>query len=979
MKLKSIRMFGFKSFADKMEIDFKSNITAIVGPNGSGKSNIVDAIRWVLGEQSIKSLRGAGAMSDVIFAGSETRAPFKRAEVTLTFDNTDHFLNTDLTDVEVKRILYYTGENEYFINNVKVRLKDVTNLFLDSGVGNDTFSIISQGNIETIVNSKPVDRRVILESAAQVLKYKTRKTESLRKLEKTKDNLEKVDLVIQELATNVEPLKKQSEVAQKYLDYKNELQDLEISLTTHDIQVMHEDYERISNEIKRLEEEKEKIELSNHTDTSEIEKCRLQILQLEDHINEMNEELIGIHEELARMESEKKLLIERQNYEVDKTRIDENFISLKTNQLQLEKTIQFISSEKEDLEKQKADYSKEKGEWEEKQTFAQISYGRLHSDFLQAQKSLLMLENQINILENNIANDVNVPFAVKNVLNNPRLKGIHNTIGKLIHCDEKFTVALDVALASASNFIIVDDQDCAKEAILYLKDQKLGRATFFPLNVITSRYLGSSILEKASRIKGFLGVASDLVKYDEKYRGVIENQLGNVLVVDKIDTMNALGKLLEYKYRIVTLDGELLHAGGSLTGGSLKKGISLLKDRQDLQAKKKEYHDVQLNCETYEKKIQEYQTQLDDYQGHVQQFNEKIAVQNELIRQKDVQLQSNEKDLASIVEQIKGLEALNDNSIDKKIVNLVEEMKQLEFKRDILLKKLEQSKAEKSDLSSQVASLELENRKQGSEIHRIEQDLKQKEIVLSKYDTKMDYLLTLLSETYHMTYEKASCDYTLEMDSELARLKVTALRREMNLLGEVNLGSIAEYERVSTRYNFLLTQKDDLEKASNDLLEIIEEMDGIMKERLQTAFTKIQKEFSTVFHKMFKGGTGILKLTDPDNILETGIEIIAEPPGKKLNNIQLLSGGEKTLTAISLLFAILNVYPVPFCILDEVEAALDEANVDTFGQYLQEQKEKSEFILITHKKRTMEYASTLYGVTMQEQGVSKIVSVKLES
>ena len=979
MKLKSIRALGFKSFADKVDLEFKTSITAIVGPNGSGKSNIVDAVRWVLGEQSVKSLRGSGSMSDVIFSGSETRPPFKRAEVSLTFDNTVHYLNTDLVDVEVKRILYYTGENEYFINNAKVRLKDITNLFLDSGIGNDSFNIISQGNIESIVNSKPQDRRVILESAAGVLKYKTRKLESMRKLEKTKDNIEKVDLVIQELEENVHALQGQSELAQKYLGFKEELEDLEIALTTYDITELNREYEKVSAEVKRLEEEKEQLEFKNGKDTSSMEKLKVDLLHLEEEIAQKNSEFILVNDELSKLNSQKTLFLERQDYEVDAEKLNESFLKLKETELSLQKNRESLLKEKMDLENKLKSYHEEKASLEEKMSLFAVKYGSLKNDLEQKRKVIFALQNQIEILETNLENDVTLPYSVKNVLNNPRLTGIHNTIGKVIETDPEYVVALDVALASSSNFIITSDENSAKKAITYLKENKLGRATFFPMSVIKPRELPLSVIEKAQGVPGFIGVLSDLVRYDKIYDAIIKNQLGTILVAKDLDACNQLGALLEYKYRVVSLEGDILHTGGSLTGGSLKKQNSSFKMKQELDSKKEELASATKSLHSYEDKMKEYEEEKSNQDVSLGELDKTITITAELIYRKNITLKDAEAELEEVRTRIEGAEQVKENKMESAFVALLEQIKDKELLKENLERTIENLKKDKSDLSSRIASLEQEYRLKNSVYHKVEQELRNYEVTLGKYDTKMDYLLNLLSESYELTYEKAKREYTLEIEVELARTKVTYLRKEMNALGDVNLGSIKEYERVSSRYNFLQEQKTDLEKASAELLGVIDEMDEIMVERLKTVFDKIEKEFAIVFKKMFKGGNGMLRLTDPENILETGIEIVAEPPGKKLNSIALLSGGEKTLTAISLLFAILNVYPVPFCILDEVEAALDEANVDTFGRYLQSQQDKSEFILITHKKRTMEYAGTLYGITMQEQGVSKVVSVRLES
>lgn len=978
MKLKSIRALGFKSFADKMEMEFKTPITAIVGPNGSGKSNIVDAIRWVLGEQSVKSLRGGGTMSDVIFAGSETRAPFKRAEVSLTFDNTSMFLNTSLTEVEVKRVLYYTGENEYFINNTKVRLKDITNLFLDSGLGMDSFNIISQGNIETIVNAKPVERRYILESAAGVLKYRTRKNESLRKLEKTRDNLEKVELVIEELKTQVTPLKEQSEVAKKYLEYKSDLENKEIALTTYDITNLNKRYEEIDKIKASLNEKKEQSELKNTKEITLVEQLKTSMIHVEDDINKYSNDLILVNEELAKLNGEKMMLQERQSYEVSHEKVNNEYLKLQEEKLNvlkrketLENSLTTLTSTLNNLENKKRDI-------EEKISIFNVKFNRHKNEMERLNRDIYSLQNKKDILENNILEDASVPYAVKNVLSHPRLKGIHNTIGKLINTKDIYLNAIDVTMGASSNFIVVDNESCAKEAIKYLKEQGLGRATFFPLNVIKGKEIPKSVIDSLKSETGFIDIASHLVEFAPTYKDIIENQLGNVIVASDIDAMNRIGKSTGYRYRVVTLDGEIMHTGGSLTGGSLKKQTSTLKLKSDLRKTEKDLELVKENMTILQKKNIDFFKEQEDNNAINENLTREIISLSEKISQKKILANDIKKEEENISIRLDGAQSIITNDTEKQMLSLLNSIKDKEIIKENLNNKLSELKSTRSDISSEINALDKEISEKNSEYHKILNEIHGYELETSKMDTKMDYLLNLLNETYHMTYEHAKREYTLDIDSDIARESVMSLRKAMNRLGDVNIGSIKEYERVNERYTFLTSQKNDLDTSIADLLEIIKEMDEIMISRLTEAYEKISDEFERVFKKMFKGGSGKIKLTDPDNILETGIDIIAEPPGKKLNHIALLSGGEKTLTAISLLFAILNVYPVPFCVLDEVEAALDEANVDTFGKYLQEQEDKSEFILITHKKRTMEYAKTLYGITMQEQGVSKIVKVKLE-
>ena len=978
MKLKSIRALGFKSFADKMEMEFKTPITAIVGPNGSGKSNIVDAIRWVLGEQSVKSLRGGGAMSDVIFAGSETRAPFKRAEVSLTFDNTSMFLNTSLTEVEVKRVLYFTGENEYYINNTKVRLKDITNLFLDSGLGMDSFNIISQGNIEAIVNAKPVERRYILESAAGVLKYRTRKNESLRKLEKTRDNLEKVELVIEELKTQVIPLKEQSEVAKKYLEYKSDLENKEIALTTYDITNLNKRYEEIDKIKASLNEKKEKSELKNTKEITLVEQLKTRMIHVEDDINKYSNDLILVNEELAKLNGEKMMLQERQSYEVSHEKVNNEYLKLQEEKLNILKRKETLESELTTLTSTLNNLENKKRDIEEKISIFNVKFNRHKNEMERLNRDIYSLQNKKDILENNILEDASVPYAVKNVLSHPRLKGIHNTIGKLINTKDIYLNAIDVTMGASSNFIVVDNESCAKEAIKYLKEQGLGRATFFPLNVIKGKEVPKSVIDSLKKETGFIDIASHLVEFEPTYKDIIENQLGNVLVAKDIDAMNRIGKSTGYRYRVVTLDGEIMHTGGSLTGGSLKKQTSTLKLKSDLATTEKDLELVKENMTILQKKNIDFLKEQEDNNTTNESITREIISLSEKISQKKILVNDIKKEEENISIRLDGAQSIITNDTEKQMLSLLNSIKDKEIIKENLNNKLSELKSTRSDISSEINALDKEISEKNSEYHKILNEIHEYELETSKMDTKMDYLLNLLNETYHMTYEHAKREYTLDIASDIARESVSSLRKTMNRLGDVNIGSIKEYERVNERYTFLTSQKNDLDTSIADLLEIIKEMDEIMISRLTEAYEKISDEFERIFKKMFKGGSGKIKLTDPDNILETGIDIIAEPPGKKLNHIALLSGGEKTLTAISLLFAILNVYPVPFCVLDEVEAALDEANVDTFGKYLQEQEDKSEFILITHKKRTMEYAKTLYGITMQEQGVSKIVKVKLE-
>lgn len=978
MYLKCIRATGFKSFADKTELDIDKGITGVVGPNGSGKSNIVDAVRWVLGEQSVKALRGDGSMTDVIFAGSKSRGPQSRASVSLVFDNTDHYLNSEFNEIEIKRVVYKTGENEYYINNTKVRLKDITDLFLDSGAGKESFNIISQGAVADIINSKPEDRRVIFEEAAGVLKYKKRKEESFRKLERTNENLARVNLLIDELLVTLTPLKEQSEKARKYLDYKGDLENIEIALIASDIENINTEYGKVKDRVKYLTEEVEKLNLSNTSDSSKVEQLKLLSLKLDSDIEEKNNLVVRINKELAELQSRKQITIERQKYEVDGDRLQENILTLKEEVLNLTNNINNIS----------ADISQIKTELEVKQLKSmeiiklneekKKKRFNIQNDINFINKDIMNLSNKIDILNENINNDTKLPYSVKNVINNIRLHGIHGVLGKLIDVPEKYVTAIETTLGANSNVIVVEDEKSAKEAINYLKENRLGRATFFPMSIIKPRNVMFEDLAKIKDLDGYIGTADTLVKFDDKYRGIILNQLGNVIVVDNIDTLNKVGKLIQYKYKIVSLEGEVSYAGGAITGGTSKNTNGVMNQKYELEELKKQMNNKKNDLIKLEDNLSKVNVELEKSSVELESNQRDVILLTEQVNMKTDRLNELQNTYNSKNNELVGAQNKGENTLDKELESIVNEYYEKQSIQNNETKELDKLKSQKSDLATEIADLEKEYREMNSQITQRQNELKLEEIKLGKMDVKLDNLLLTLNENYSLTYERAKMEYELDIDEETARLTVNNLKAKIKSLGEVNTGSISEYERLNERYTFLSTQRDDLEKSVTSLLSVIEEMDELMKVRFVEIFEKISEEFKIVFKKLFKGGEGVLELTDPNDILNTGIEISALPPGKKLNSIALLSGGEKTLTAIALLFAILNVKPVPFVILDEVEAALDEANVDAFGSYLLSRKERSQFIIITHKKRTMEYADALYGITMQESGVSKLVSVKLE-
>ena len=976
MYLKSIRAQGFKSFADKLDLEINPGITGIVGPNGSGKSNIVDAVRWVLGEQSVRSLRGQNNMTDCIFSGSESREAQKRAMVALVFDNSDHYLHSDFKEVEIKRIVYSTGENEYYINNSRVRLKDITDMFIDSGAGANAFNIISQGNVTDIVNSKSSDRRVIFESAAGVLKYKKRKEESLKKLERTEENLMRIKLVIDELSKTVLPLKEQSVVAKKYLDIKGELESIDVALIAKDITDLNLEYSKVSEEVKALKEKL--ITLKDNVGDTRLEKLRLRNIELEEVVNKKKEELLKITEDISNLNGEKKLTLERKKYEASKEVIDDNLIKLKESELNVNKNITVLEREILDIEASVNDQREKSEEVKNKLLVIKVKKSTSSNALMEANKAKFLLENKIEILENNILSAEAAPVSVRNILNNPRIHGVHNTIGKLLDIPEKYMVATDIALGASSNYLVVDDDNVALSAIDFLKERKLGRATFYPLNVIKSKYVSSDIINDIKNINGYIGVLSDLVGYDKKYKNIVENRLGQVIVVDNERTLNIIGKLINYKYVVVSLDGEILHVGGSITGGTSKKN-SMLNEKNELNKLKNDLQKLDIKIKELTEEVNNLSEDTLELEERENVLNKYIVLLNEELFNKRTNLSRLNEEHKSILSELEGINDLKSNKLDDHLVNLMESINNLVKSKELIEKDIKVISKEKIEVNDEINILDKKLRDSNSSYNLVNNELKNKEVVSGKLEVKLDNLLEELNNSYNLTYESACGNYNLEMDADIAREHVKNLKKELTSLGNVNVGAIDEYERISKRYEFLNSQKYDLESASGELKDIIREMDDIMIDKFKNSFDSISKEFSKIFKMMFKGGKGELSLSNPDDLLNTGIDILAIPPGKKINSPLSLSGGEKALTAICLLFAMLEVKPSPFVILDEAEAALDEVNVDMFGKYLSEEKSRSQFIVITHKKRMMEYADSLYGITMQESGVSKIVSAKLES
>ena len=1180
MQLKRIEIAGFKSFAEKTTIDFHEGVTAVVGPNGSGKSNITEAIRWVLGEQSAKSLRG-GKMNDIIFAGTDSRKPLNFAEVTLVLENEDHFLPLDFTEINITRRLHRNGDSEFYLNKQACRLKDIVELFMDSGLGKESFSIISQGKVETIFNSKPEDRRAIFEEAAGVFKYKTRKKKAEVKLVETEDNLSRVQDIVYELDSQIEPLKIQSSIAKDYLMQKEQLSDVEIALTiveieqlknqtdsqnqelisfNHQLNKMQEASAELENTMKGLKvDKKEQTELidseqnslmetvkhyeqlegkkqvlnerSKHTKQSrqqyeqQHQQAEQKIHQLTEKTNHLyaqitkkSEQQKLVYSQLKKAEKEQKILssdsketIEqlRDNYvdlmqEQTSLRNEQNYLTKSLNQVSQKKLKSNSRISALELETEQTELNLEKTTSEIKLIQKEIAEKILHYQEQQTtiQSKRVTLENKnkkmfeaLRVVQQAKAKKESLQEltddytgfyqGVKEILKHKnKIGGVVGAVAELIVVPEESEIAIDIALGAASQNIIVQDEASARNSITFLKQKRSGRATFLPLTTIKSRRLPQSVENKVRNSEGFLGMACEIIDYPEEITSIIQNLLGTTIVSRDLKSANAIAKLIQFGYRVVTLEGDVMNAGGSMTGGASKKG-----NQSSLFSRKNELASLT-------KHIERMENMLLDKEGEVQNLKQALIKEEETleqVRELGEQQRLKEQELKNTYEII--AEKLNRlgrelqgnrfeeqedeeerNSYEERLKSIKKELVALQDKMDLIKHQIEMVSSQneekeklqaatmqkvqelmtlaatiKEQLSSlkneengvkdhleteqreldnlktfiqeisesngdqklsqkdlMLKSTKLKEKKEQLEkfltlhkqnfvllqerIDQVEQELilknnqqryviEQKtkiDVSLNRNEVAMDTRLIYLNEEYHLTFEVAKQQHTLMTTVEDASQKVKLLKRSIQELGHVNVGAIEEFDRIHNRYTFLVEQRNDLLEAKESLYETMNEMDEEVILRFTKTFNAIRSRFSIVFPQMFGGGMAELRLTDPDNVLTTGIEIIAQPPGKNLQHLSLLSGGERSFTAIALLFAIIQVKPVPFCILDEVEAALDEANVVRFGRYLKDFDGDTQFIVITHRKGTMEEADVLYGVTMQESGVSKIVSVRLE-
>ena len=971
MYLKEIEISGFKSFADKINLNLNNEITCIVGPNGSGKSNIVDAIRFVLGEQSVKSLRGDALMSDVIFSGSKNRQPMHAASVNLTFDNTDNYLNIPYKTVSVKRRLYKTGDNEYFLNGEKCRLKDIVDLFLDSGMGRDSFNIISQGDISKLLSNSPYDRRLVIEEAAGILKYKKRREEAFRKLDKTNLNLDRVNDIINEVEARVKPLEEQSKKATLYKELKDELENIEVGLLVAEITNYNQ--ECLINKNKLVDLNNIILSLTKKTTDPIIDELKLKAININKQKEDINQKLLDLSKTKEDVNSKRLLLKERIKFNATDIKNQEKINYLTDKKLELENKVKVLekdlmtnSMNKTSIENDITNLTNNLDNLNKKNTSYNLSLKEKENEYDR-------LLNKIEIIKNNIYENSYLNNNVKRVLENSKLKALDALIN-LIKINPKYNTVLEVATSSNKNFLVVETKSDASKIIDYLKLNNLGRITFLPLEDIKGKYVDLDTQSKLTDLTGYLGVLSDFLEYDSKYKEIILNQFGNILVVDTKENANYLSKVINNRYRIITLDGEIFHVGGSITGGSLKTGgITLAK--QELTDLNLDSNNLKNTILTLRENINNNLKEKEVLENNLYLKKRNLLLLTDELKALQERLSNNKEELSNLKIE---LDSYDSKTFDQELLKLNQEYYDLSLKYDLLLKDKNEFIKEYDNIQTNILEKEGLLKENNLLLKTKEKEVHDLEILTNKLENKLDNNLNTLNQDYNLTYEGAKEKYYLDKDLDLAKEEVLDLKNKLKNIGNVNLDSIEEYKAVKERYDFLTNERNDLCHAKEMLYSLISEMDDVMQSDFLTTFKELEIEFKKVFRELFKGGDASLKLTDPSNLMETGVDIIACPPGKKLKTITLLSGGEKTLTAISLLFAILNIRMVPFCIFDEVEAALDEANVDNFGSYLHSYKNKTQFLLITHKKRTMEYAKTLYGITMQESGVSKIVSVKLE-
>ena len=966
MFLKRIELLGFKSFADKTVIQFDDDITGIVGPNGCGKSNINDAIRWVLGEQSVKSLRSGNSMSDIIFSGSEYRKPVNLAKVTLVFDNKDHVFDSNFEEIEITRqLVRSTNEASYFINKTPCRLKDINDLVMDTGLGRDSLSIITQGNISSFADAKPEERRALFEEAAGVAKYKKRKKESLHKLERTQDNLDRLQDIIDELNRQLGPLERASKKAKTYMEYREELSKIEISVLVEDIESLHKDIQDIEKELFENRTIYTSKEATINAHEIQIDELRKEMHSLDAQVNELQIRYTQAMEDSYKLEKRKVELDEKRKYAL-------RIADKKERQKELSTMLTEARFEYEDRQQRlvdmKADYNlhtKNLETYKNKENRVSFEYRQSNTVYQQ-------LLNRKQVVENMIKQPYQHQAGVQAVMRaKGSLSGIEGVVSELLMPLDNRAQAINAALGGSVYHIVTRDESAARYAIGFLKKNRSGRATFLPMTVCRARKASSGAQFIAAQAKGYLGWANESVECDAKYDMVRDQLLGNVLIMDNLENANEVAKQLKYQVKIVTLDGDIVHTGGSMTGGYIRNQSTPVTLSSELRQIEAQIEGHKLQNENLKNEVDVLNRKMD------QETDTCVQLQIEIAKLENVYNVKKEKYESLLAEyQQLGLSE-QDASREVQEDDLVVQMSKMHAQIDDLTASIQTLRQRRMNIGGQVEQLENEVRLQRREMNQIQSEIHTLEVKQVQYTTKEENALNRLNSDYQMTFEYA-LNHKESVDIDQAKERVVWLRNEISKLGNVNLEAPQEYEEVKERYDFLTHQKEDLLEASNQIKNAISQMDQTMIVQFTDMFEKINKELDESFKAMFGGGKAVLKMIDPEDVLNTGIDIEVQPPGKTIKNLQSFSGGEKALIAISVLFAILKARTMPLCIFDEVEAALDQANVERFARYLSHFRNQSQFIVVTHRPGSMEQCDTLYGVTMQKDGVSQLLKVQLK-
>ncbi len=967
MFLKRIEMQGFKSFADKTIISFDSPITGIVGPNGCGKSNITDAVRWVLGEQSAKSMRGE-KMNDVIFAGSADRRKVNMAEVTLVFDNSNHILNTEKEEIEVTRRLFRdSGDAEYLIDHNNVRLKDIVDLFLDTGLGKDSLSIISQGTVVSFADAKPVERRGIFEEAAGVAKYKKRKLESLSKLERTKDNLERSTDILNELEKQVSPLKRQARKAEIYREKKARLEEIEITVLVNEIEEANKEIESLNQALFDVETKTTMYSTDIQISETKLQEAKRQVNALDKEIQTLQDELMKNFNDVSALENRKTELDERRKY----------IVETGDNEAKAKEMRQLVEAAKVEFEDRKQRLDKLNAEiqlFSEQLNQAAGMIVDKTSQLDQAENRLRTLENRKNVLDSLMRNPFNNQQGIKSIMDNVNaLHGILGVIGQVLHVEKGYEEAISTALGGAMNNIVTQDEQAARDAIRFLTKNMSGRATFLPLNVCRPRYVRKEDLIVCENTEGYLGTASAFVENEPKFDPVVENLLDNVLIVDTMENGNQLSALTNRQYKIVTLDGEVIHRGGSMTGGKNKHNTNLV-------TMKKEAEDLAVRLDSEKARVQiarkEYEAANSQRESAARNLQEKryaAAALEPVVDSKKAKYEKLQNELSLLQPEDVDDETTSQAHADDLVIRLNEAYS----RRDTITNEIKVKRDNRISLNSDIERKEAQLSQMRKELKNAEASANEIKIDRGRQETRMETHLQRLASEYQMTYDFAKSKISNEI-VENAKEEVAKLRSEIEHLGNINMNAPEEYSEVNERYETLKKNIEELTLSRDKILSAIDEMDSIMKKQFKEMFDSINEAFNDIFRSLYGGGKARLILLDPSDLLNTGIDIDAQPPGKAVQNNMLFSGGEKSLIALCVLFAILKVKPVPLVILDEVEAALDPGNVERFASFLHNYADRTQFLVVTHRVGTMEKADVLYGVTMQKQGVSQMLKVELK-